>query len=174
MSRIITSETAIIREDVNIGGGTEIWNFANLYGCNIGQNCLIGSYVEIQKDVKIGDNVQVQSHSFLCSLVTVEDDVFIGHGVMTINDKLPPSQKVLGDKSNWEETLIKRGAVIGSNSTLSPVTIGEYAFVGAGSVVTKDVGPHMVVVGNPAKIIGNIWDLRYKNGKLFHEKNSTS
>src|SRR3990167_7350280 len=99
------SETAKIT-GCNIGEGTKIWNFANLYGCDIGKNCMIGSFVEIQKDVKIGNNTRIQSHSFICSLVTIEDDVFIGHGVMFINDLLPPS----GDPKNWKRTIIKKGA----------------------------------------------------------------
>ena len=142
------AKTAIVK-NVKVGEGTKIWEFANVYGCEIGKNCMIGSYVEIQPDVKIGNNVKVQSHSFLCSLVTVEDDVFIAHGVMTINDIHPPSH----DPKKWKPTLIKKGAVIGSNATLMPVTIGENSIVGAGAVVTKDVPDNCVVVGNPAKII---------------------
>ena len=136
-------------KNCKIGSGTKIWEFTNLYGCEIGENCMIGSYVEIQSDVKIGNNVRVQSHSFLCSKVTIEDNVFIGHGVMTINDIKPPS----GDPAQWKTTLIKKGAVIGSNATLLPVIIGENAFVGAGAVVTKDVPDNCVVVGNPARIL---------------------
>ncbi|MBU0459621.1 MAG: N-acetyltransferase [Nanoarchaeota archaeon] len=142
------SNTAIVK-DCQIGAGTKVWNFTNLYGCQIGENCMIGTYVEIQNDVKIGNNVRVQSHSFLCSLVTIEDNVFIGHGVMTINDLHPPS----GDPEKWKSTLIKKGASIGSNATIFPVTIGENAIVGAGAVVTKDVPDNCTVVGNPARII---------------------
>jgi acetyltransferase-like isoleucine patch superfamily enzyme len=141
-------ENQVIK-DCKIGENTKIWHFVNLYGCEIGDNCLIASFVEIQPDVKVGNNVRIQSHSFLCSLVTVEDDVFIGHGVMTINDVKPPSQ----DPSKWKPTLIKKGAVIGSNATLFPVTIGENSIVGAGSVVKEDVPDNCIVAGNPAKII---------------------
>mgnify|MGYP003969723865 CR=1 FL=1 len=144
------SDTAIVK-NCNIGEGTKIWNFTNVYGCQIGENCMIGTYVEIQNDVKIGNNVRIQSHSFLCSLVTIENDVFIGHGVMTINDIYSPS----GDPTKWKPTLIKKGASIGSNATLFPVTIGENAIVGAGAVVTKDVPDNCTVVGNPANIIKN-------------------
>ena len=145
-------KTAIVK-DAHIGDGTKVWEFANIYGCEIGENCNIGSYVEVQSGVKIGSNVTVSSHSFICSLVTIEDDVFIGHGVMTINDNKPPSFKRTGSKSHWKETTIKKGAVIGSNATLFPVTIGENSEVGAGAVVTKDVPDNCIVVGNPAKII---------------------
>jgi len=148
MENVTIAETAIVKNS-KIGKGTKIWNFANVYGCEIGENCMIGSYVEVQNDVKLGNNVRVQSHSFLCSLVTIEDNVFIGHGVMTINDVHPPS----GDSSKWKPTLIKQGAVIGSNATLLPVTIGRNAVVGAGAVVTKDVPDNCTVVGNPARII---------------------
>ena len=100
-----------------------------------------------------GNNVTISSHSFICSLVTIEDDVFIGHGVMTINDLHPPSFRRTGSKEYWQKTLIKKGAVIGSNVTLFPVSIGENAEVGAGSVVTKDVPDCAIVVGNPARVI---------------------
>lgn len=140
-------------KDCKIGKNTKIWNFVNLYGCQIGDNCVIGSFVEIQSNVKIGNNVTISSHSFICSLVTIEDDVFIGHGVMTINDVNPPSKKRTGSTKEWKETLIKKGAVIGSNSTLFPVTVGENSVVGAGSVVTRNVPDSVVVAGNPARII---------------------
>ena len=148
------SKTAIIKNS-NIGKGTQIWEFANIYGCEIGKDCNIGSYVEIQNNVKIGNNVTISSHSFICSLVTIENDVFVGHGVMTINDVHPPSFKRTGSKENWEKTIIKNGAVIGSNATLFPVTIGENAKIGAGSVVIEDIPDNCIVVGNPAKIIEN-------------------
>ena len=99
------TDTAIIK-DAQIGKRTKIWEYANIYGCQIGEDCNIGSYVEIQSDVLIGRNVTVSSHSFICSLVTVEDDVFIGHGVMTVNDLKPPSFKREGTKKNWKKTLI--------------------------------------------------------------------
>jgi len=156
------SNTAIVK-DAKIGNNTKIWNFANIYGCKIGENCNIGSYSEIQNDVEIGNNVTISSHSFICALVKIEDDVFIGHGVMTINDLVPPSKKRTGTDKYWKKTIIKKGAIIGSNATLLPVTIGENAVVGAGSVVTKDVPPNWVVAGNPAKKIKERHELRHKD-----------
>lgn len=149
------SNTAIVKA-AKVGEGTKIWEFANIYGCVIGRNCNIGSYVEIQSDVSIGNNVVVSSHSFICSLVTIEDDVFIGHGVMTINDVHPPSFRRTGTKDNWKRTAIKKGAVIGSNATLFPVLIGKNAVVGAGAVVTEDVPDNCTAIGNPARIVKNI------------------
>jgi acetyltransferase-like isoleucine patch superfamily enzyme len=146
------SKTAIVKDSI-IGDGTKIWEFANVYGCKIGKNCKIGPYVEIQNNVTIGNNITISSHSFICSLVTIKDDVFIGHGVVTINDLHPPSFLRTGSKEYWRKTLIKKGAIIGSNVTLLPVTIGKNAEVGAGSVVTKDVPDNCIVAGNPAKII---------------------
>lgn len=148
-------KTQII-QDCQIGQNAKIWNFVNLYGCKIGDNCNIGSYVEIQNNVEIGNNVTISSHSFICSLVVIKDDVFIGHGVMTINDLYPPSKKKVGTTREWKKTLIKKGAVIGNNATILPVTIGEGALVGAGAVVTKDVPPYKIVAGNPARVIGKI------------------
>lgn len=146
------SKTSIVK-NCEIKEGTRIWNFANLYDCQIGENCNIGSYVEIQANAHIGNNVTISSHSFICSLVKVEDNVFIGHGVMTINDLNPPSFKRQGTKEGWKETIIKKGAMIGSNATIFPVTIGENAKIGAGAVVTKDVPRDSIVLGNQARII---------------------
>jgi acetyltransferase-like isoleucine patch superfamily enzyme len=146
------SDTAIVK-DSKIGNKTKIWEFANIFGCEIGTNCSIGSYVEIQSNVSIGNNVTISSHSFICSLVSIEDDVFVGHGVMTINDLHPPSFKRTGSNKDWKKTIIKKGAVIGSNVTLLPVTIGENSEIGAGAVVTNDVPDNCIVAGNPARII---------------------
>ena len=147
-----TAETAIINNAV-IGKDTKIWHYSNLYGCIVGKRCTIGSYTEIQNDVTIGNDVTISSHSFICSLVKIEDNVFIGHGVMTINDLHPPSFRRTGSREFWQKTLIKKGAVIGSNVTLLPITIGKNAEVGAGAVVTADVPDNCIVAGNPTRII---------------------
>lgn len=142
-----------------IGKNTKIWQFVNLYGCTIGKDCMIGTFVEIQEGAHIGNRVKVESHTFICEAVTIENDVFVGHHVVFINDKypritLPDGKKKLYQKSDFQKTLVKRGATIGSNATiLGGITIGERAIVGAGAVVTKDVPDFAVVAGNPAKIL---------------------
>lgn len=149
LKNVMDKNSLKLVRDCKIGGGAKIWNFVNLYGCEIGENCMIGSFVEIQKGVKIGNHCSIQSHSFICELVTLEDNVFVGHGVVFINDRHPPTK----DKSKWEATLIKSNVVIGSNATILPVTIGENSVVAAGAVVTKDVPANVVVAGNPARIV---------------------
>ena len=123
----------------------------NLYGCKIGDNCFIGPFVEIQKGVTIGENTRIQSHSVICSKVKVGKDVFIGHGVIFINDRHP----VHRHPEDWEETIVEDGAVIGSNATVLPCRIGKNCSIGAGAVVTKDVPPNKIAAGNPARIIGD-------------------
>jgi len=135
--------------DVRMGQRTQIRDFVNLYGCEIGDDCMVGPFVEIQKGVKIGNRVRIQSHTFICTRVLIEDDVFVGHGVMFINDRHPPRFAA----EEWEPTTIHRNVSIGSNSTLLPVEVGEHAIIGAGSVVTKDVPPYATVAGNPARVI---------------------
>lgn len=148
-----------ISPDVRLGREVKIYAFVNLYGCEIGDESKIGTFVEIQKGAKIGKRVKVSSHSFICEGVTIEDEVFIGHGVMFINDRYPRATTEDGatqSESDWklEQTLVKRRASIGSNATiLCGVTIGENAVVGAGSVVTKDVPDRTVVAGNPARVL---------------------
>lgn len=131
-----------------IGKDTIIWNFVNLYGCKIGDNCMIGAFVEIQSDVETGNNVRVSSHSFICSKVKLGNNIFIGHGVVFINDLDPPRGEEF-----WKETIVEDGVSIGSNATILPVRIGKNSLIGAGSVVTRNVPPNSVVVGNPARII---------------------
>ena len=148
-----------IAPDVKLGRDVKIYAFANLYGCEIGDECKIGAFVEIQKGAKIGCRVKVSSHTFICEGVTIEDGVFIGHGVMFINDKYPRATNEAGElqtEVDWKciPTLVKRGASIGSNATiLCGLTIGEEAIVGAGSVVTHDVPPRTIVAGNPARVV---------------------
>lgn len=148
-----------ISSDVILGQNVKIYAFVNLYGCVIGDDCRIGTFVEIQRGAKIGNKVKVSSHSFICEGVTIEDEVFIGHGVMFINDRYPRATNIegvlqTGDDWELETTLVKKGASIGSNATiLCGVTIGESAIIGAGSVVTQDVAEKAVVAGNPARLI---------------------
>lgn len=138
-------------KDCKIGEGTKVWEPVNLYGCTIGKNCKIGAFVEIQDNVVIGKDVIISSHSFVCSLVTVGNGAFLGHGVKTINDLFPPSYRRTGRKDGWKSTTIEENVVIGSGSVLFPVTIGRGAIIGAGSVVTKDCEPGWIYVGNPAR-----------------------
>lgn len=140
-------------KDADIGDGTIVRHYVNLYGCKIGKNCKIASFVEIQKDVIIGDNCKIEAFAYIPTGVTIEDDVFIGPHACFTNDKKPKA------KGEWEvvPTLVKKGASIGANAViLCGVTIGEYAMVGAGSVVTKDVPPNSVVAGNPARPVEKI------------------
>jgi acetyltransferase-like isoleucine patch superfamily enzyme len=159
---MVNVEFSRIAPDVKLGQDVKIYAFVNLYGCEIGDDTKIGTFVEIQKGARIGNRVKVSSHSFICEGVTIEDEVFIGHGVMFINDKYPRATTGAGQlqtEQDWTvtPTLIKRGASIGSNATiLCGVTVGENAIVGAGSVVTRDIPSGAVVAGSPAHIIRTI------------------
>lgn len=151
-----------IAADVKLGSDVKLSKFINLYGCEVGDKSKIGAFVEIQKNVMIGKNCKISSHSFICEGVTIEDDVFIGHSVTFINDSYPRATAADGQlqtEADWkvERTTVKKGASVGSGVTiLANVTIGENAIVGAGSMVTKDVPPNSIVAGNPARILRSI------------------
>jgi acetyltransferase-like isoleucine patch superfamily enzyme len=153
-----------ISPDVKLGKDVKISRFVNLYGCEIGDETKIGAFVEVQKNATIGRRCKISSHTFVCEGVTIEDHVFVGHGVMFINDSYPRATTPTGDlqtEKDWkvEQTVVKAGASIGSGATiLSNVTIGERALIGAGAVVTRDVPPDTIVAGNPAKVIRSIRD----------------
>ncbi len=153
------NEFCCIAPNVRLGRGVRLASFINLYGCKVGDETRIGAFVEIQKNAQVGSRCKISSHSFICEGVTIEDNVFIGHGVVFINDRYPratnPGGKLQGEQ-DWkvEPTLVRRRASIGSGATiLANVTIGENAMVGAGSVVTKDVPANSIVAGNPARIL---------------------
>jgi len=153
-----------IADDVKMGENVELANFINLYGCTIGDNTKIGTFVEVQKNATIGKNCKISSHTFICEGVTIEDHVFIGHNVTFINDTFPRAttpEGALKKDTDWkvEPTVVKKGASIGSGAViLSHVIIGENAIVGAGSVVTKNVAPNSIVTGSPARFMRNIND----------------
>ncbi|MGC2058577.1 MAG: acyltransferase [Candidatus Sulfotelmatobacter sp.] len=153
------NEYVCIAPDVKLGRNVKLSKFINLYGCEVGDESKIGAFVEIQKNASIGKRCKISSHTFICEGVTIEDNVFIGHGVMFINDSYPRATAMNGNlqtEADWkvERTVIKKGASVGSGCTiLSNITIGENAIVGAGSVVTKDVAPNCIVAGNPARVL---------------------
>jgi acetyltransferase-like isoleucine patch superfamily enzyme len=155
------NEYCSIAPDVKLGKGVKLSKFINLYGCEIGDDTKIGAFVEIQKNASVGRQCKVSSHTFICEGVTIEDNVFIGHGVMFINDIYPraTANGQLQTEADWkvERTVIKNGASIGTGATiLANVTIGENAIVGAGSVVTKNVPANCIVAGNPARVLRKI------------------
>jgi len=169
------NEFVCITPDVKLGENVKLSRFINLYGCEVGDQTKIGAFVEIQKNATVGKNCKISSHTFICEGVTIEDNVFIGHGVTFINDSYPRATVADGQlqtEADWkvEPTLVKKGASIGSGVTvLSNVTIGERAIVGAGSVVTKNVPPDAIVAGNPARVLRDTHSVRkseaYENHK---------
>ncbi|MBD0325653.1 MAG: N-acetyltransferase [Pyrinomonadaceae bacterium] len=152
----------LIAPDVKLGRDVAIYNFVNLYGCEIGDGTKIGSFVEIQKGVSVGRNCKVSSHTFICEGVHIEDEVFIGHNVNFINDKYPRATSLTGQlqtEADWqvEPTVVRRGASIGTGATiLGGLEIGARSIVGAGAVVTKNVPPNSIVAGNPARVIKEV------------------
>ncbi len=151
-----------IAADVMLGQNVKIYDFVNLYGCEIGDDTKIGTFVEIQKGARIGKNCKISSHSFICEGVTIEDDVFVGHHVVFINDRYPRATTQAGrmqTEEDWQviSTYVRQGASIGSGAViLCGVTIGAGAIVGAGSVVTRDVSPGTIVAGNPAHVMRQV------------------
>ncbi|TAL50387.1 MAG: N-acetyltransferase [Chitinophagaceae bacterium] len=140
-------------KDVQFGKNVKVIEPVNLYGCTVGDNSFIGPFVEIQKNVYIGNNCRIQSHNFICELVTIGNDCFIGHGVMFINDDWKTGGPARGDRSLWKKTMIGNHVSIGSNTTILPVEICDHVVIGAGSVVTKNITQPGVYAGNPAKKI---------------------
>ena len=162
MEKITVNNEKQSLNNVEVGENVKILNFVNAYGCRIGDNSRVGAFVEIQKGATIGKNCKISSHTFICEGVHIEDNVFVGHGVMFTNDLFPRATRADGTpqtEADWKlvETFVKKGASIGSNATiLAGITIGENALVGAGAVVTKDVAPNAIVAGSPAKFFKNI------------------
>lgn len=160
------SNNVCISADVKLGENVKLAAFINLYGCEVGENTKIGAFVEIQKNARVGRNCKISSHTFICEGVTIEDGVFIGHGVTFINDSYPRAvtgEDKLQTEADWrvEPTRIRKGASIGSGATiLANVTVGESAIVGAGSMVTKDVPANAIVAGNPARVLRMIEEKR--------------
>lgn len=142
--------------NVDFGENVKVVEPSNIYGCKIGDECFVGPFVEIQKDVVIGERTKVQSHSFICELVTIGNDCFIGHGVMFINDLFAKGGPARGDKSQWKSTTIGNNVSIGSNATILPVSICDNVVIGAGAVVTKNISQPGIYVGNPARKLKDI------------------
>src|SRR5437867_57667 len=169
--RVQEQDFVCISADVRLGQNIKLSKFINLYGCSVGHNTKIGAFVEIQKNAAVGNNCKISSHTFICEGVTIEDNVFIGHGVMFINDSYPRATTKGGElqtEADWkvERTVVRKGASIGSGVTiLANITIGENALIGAGAVVTKDVSANAVVAGNPARLLRYVNSERSNNGE---------
>lgn len=155
MAEPVIRDAAI--RDVAFGDGVTVVQPVNLYGCEIGDGCFVGPFVEVQRSVKIGKRCRIQSHSFICELVTIGDDCFVGHGVMFINDLFAGGGPARGDQSLWCSTTIGDRVSIGSNATILPVRICADVVIGAGAVVTKDIAEPGIYAGNPARKIRTLW-----------------
>jgi len=142
--------------DVDFGSGVKVVRPVNLYGCSIGDECFIGPFVEIQRTVRIGRRCKIQSHTFICELVTIGDDCFVGHGVMFVNDLFRAGGPARGDQSQWRATTIGNAVSIGSNATILPVQIADRVVIGAGSVVTRDLDRPGIYAGNPARFVRSL------------------
>jgi acetyltransferase-like isoleucine patch superfamily enzyme len=151
LNKPIFLQTSIV--DVEFGPNVKVVEPVNLYGCKIGEESFIGPFTEIQRGVVIGSQCKIQSHSFICELVTIGDHCFIGHGVMFINDTFKEGSPAGGDKSKWKSTRIGNNVNIGSNATLLPVQICDHVVIGAGAVVTKDISEPGTYAGNPARLL---------------------
>ena len=145
-----------IKDDVHFGQGVRVIMPVNLYGCSFGNHCFIGPFTEIQQGVTVGNNTRIQSHTFICELVTIGNDCFIGHGVMFINDVLSTGQPAGGNKAAWKKTCVGNHVSLGSNATILPVTICDHVVIGAGAVVTKDITEAGIYAGNPARLLRRI------------------
>lgn len=154
MSQPLIKESGIV--DVSFGENVTVVNPVNIYGCSIGKESFIGPFVEIQRNVTIGERTKIQSHTFICEYVEIGADCFIGHGVMFINDLFTHGRPARGDKSLWKSTRLGKNVSIGSNATILPVSICDNAVIGAGSVVTKNITAPGFYAGNPARLIRNI------------------
>ena len=154
MNNVTFYESKIV--NTNFGENVTVVKPVNIYGCNIGNQCFIGPFVEIQKDVTIGNRTKIQSHTFICELVNIGDDCFIGHGVMFINDTFSVGGPARGNKCLWKSTFIGNNVSLGSNATIMPVSICDHVVIGAGAVVTKNITEPGVYAGNPAKFMKKI------------------
>ncbi|MFA5175699.1 MAG: acyltransferase [Candidatus Nanoarchaeia archaeon] len=155
-------KNSLITDDVVIGKGSKIWHFCNLYGCIIGENTQVGSYSEIKKDARIGNNCRLQSYVFVPEGTIIGNSVFVGPRATFLNDMFPTAEKASRGEWKLEEVVVEDNATIGGGAIIRPgIKIGIYSFIGGGSMVTKDVKPYSVVVGNPARIIGDVRDKKY-------------
>ena len=172
-----SNSTIRVAPDVKLGRDVKLFAFVNLYGCTIGDKTRIGTFVEVQKNARIGARCKISSHTFICEGVTIEDEVFVGHGVTFINDIFPRATAEGGGlqtEADWKviPTIVKQGASIGSGATLlGGITIGEGAVVGAGAVVTRDVPPGVIVAGNPARVLRKVGDRSSKLGDRGAKRN---